>query len=427
MLRPGQAIILCALALLTLGVIMVNSADMNLDPAGAITLKSILLSRSTAYLVLAMLAMWVCSVLPVRRFADAVSRPVPALAGRTVGLRELIGPLSLWACVLVLLGVLATVYLPVVGSSKNGSHRWVEGALPGIGRISVQPSELAKWGLVLLMAWYGARHSPRMDRFFTGLLPGLAGAGVIAAFVLLEDLGTAVLLGMVACVVLLAAGARVRQLALLMPPALGVFIAAVVTSEYRVRRLTAFLDPFQDPERTGFHMIQSMTAVANGQVFGRGLGHGLQKFGYLPEDRTDFLFAVICEELGVVGAAAVVALYAGLLWAGFSILMRERSPMLKLVALGVLTTIGLQAVINLAVVTGLGPTKGIALPMLSAGGTGWILTAASLGLLVAMDRSAVAAPADGPDAADALLAAQDESAPSVVVTHAGAQGAGLLG
>jgi cell division protein FtsW len=203
----------------------------------------------------------------------------------------------------------------------------------------------------------------------------------------LEDLGTGLLVGMVAALVLLAAGARVWQMAALAPPALAMLGVAVASSPYRIKRLTSFLDPFADPERTGFHMIQSMQAVANGKLFGRGLGHGLQKFGYLPEVRTDFIFAVICEELGVAGAAIVVALYLGLLWAGYSILKNERSQMLRLVALGVLATVGLQALINLAVVTGLGPTKGIALPMLSSGGTGWILTAASLGLLVAMDRT----------------------------------------
>jgi len=184
---------------------------------------------------------------------------------------------------------------------------------------------------------------------------------------------------------------------LLAPPALAMLALAVLSSPYRMKRMTAFLDPYADPEKTGFHMIQSMAAVANGEVTGRGLGHGLQKFGYLPEDRTDFLFAVICEELGIVGAGLVVALYAGLLVAGLSIVKRERSPLLKLIALGILSTVGLQAVINLAVVTGLGPTKGIALPLLSSGGTGWILTAASLGLLISMDRSQARSQIADPD------------------------------
>jgi cell division protein FtsW len=148
----------------------------------------------------------------------------------------------------------------------------------------------------------------------------------------------------------------------------------------------AFVDPYADPQGIGYHTIQSLVAVAGGEGFGRGLGHGLQKFGYLPEDRTDFLFAIICEELGIAGAALVITLFLTLLFASLAVASRERSPLLRLFTLGVIATVCLQAIINLAVVTGLAPTKGIALPLLSSGGTGWILTAFSLGLLIAIDR-----------------------------------------
>ena len=158
-----------------------------------------------------------------------------------------------------------------------------------------------------------------------------------------------------------------------------------MANPYRLERIKSFLDPYQDPEGKGYHMIQSMLAVSGGQIHGRGLGHGLQKFGYLPEDQTDLLFAIICEELGVFGAAIVVFLYAALIWAALSIIRKQTNPVLKLVAIGITATVGLQALINMAVVTGLGPTKGIALPLLSSGGTGWILTAACLGLLINMD------------------------------------------
>nr|HRJ50661.1 FtsW/RodA/SpoVE family cell cycle protein [Phycisphaerales bacterium] len=149
----------------------------------------------------------------------------------------------------------------------------------------------------------------------------------------------------------------------------------------------SFVDPYGDPEGSGYHMIQSMLAVMGGEGPGRGLGHGLQKFGYLPEDRTDFLFAVICEELGIAGAAVVIFLFVGMVWAGVSIARREREVFLRLSALGLVSTIALQALMNLAVVTGLGPTKGIALPLVSSGGTGWILTAFSMGILAAIDRT----------------------------------------
>jgi cell division protein FtsW len=382
---------------------MVNSADMTLDPAQTVTWQAILLSRSSAYMLLALAAMSVAGIFPIRRLAAALERetgvipspwlppfsPLPPSLPPSDRPRVGFGPAALWVGIALLLGVLATVYIPGLSAPKKGANRWLDLPVPGVGNVSVQPSEIAKWGLVLLMAWYAATRASALGRFWTGLLPALIGAGMVAGFVVLEDLGTGVLLGAVACIILLGAGARLAHLLALAPPALVLLTLAVFTSSYRIHRLTAFLDPYADPDRTGFHMIQSMTAVANGEVFGRGLGHGLQKFGYLPEDRSDFLFAVICEELGIAGAACVIALYAGLLIAGLSIVRQERSPLLKLAALGIMTTVGLQAVINLAVVTGLGPTKGIALPLLSSGGTGWILTAASLGLVIAIDRSRI--------------------------------------
>lgn len=398
MLRPGQAIVLCVIALLTIGVVMVNSADMTLAADQAVTMQSIILSRSSAYMVMALIALLTCSLLPVRALAERATGIEPGETAAEVPMSapwRWIGPPMLWVGVAGLLAVLATVYLPVIGREINGSHRWLEVRLPSLGKVSLQPSEIAKWGMIILLAWYGATYAHRMRRFWTGLLPALVAAGAVAGFIVLEDLGTGVLIGAAAGVVLLGAGARWWHLALLAPPAAGALVAAVASSEYRIRRLTAFLDPYADPEGTGFHMIQSMAAVAGGEVTGRGLGFGLQKFGYLPEDRTDFLFAVICEELGVAGATLVISLYIGLLWAGYLVVRREQNVMLKLVGLGVLTTFGLQAIINLAVVTGLGPTKGIALPLLSSGGTGWILTAASLGLVVAIDRHQAADEAAG--------------------------------
>ena len=167
-----------------------------------------------------------------------------------------------------------------------------------------------------------------------------------------------------------------------------VLAAATVSSPYRLDRWRAWVDPYQDPQGIGYHVIQSMTTVAGGGLAGRGLGNGVQKFGYLPEDTTDFIFAVICEEMGLVGATVVVSLFGGLLLCGWSIIRRCDDPFRRLLGLGILLTLGLQALINLAVVTGLAPTKGIALPLVSAGGTGWVLTAFSLGLLVSMGREA---------------------------------------
>lgn len=397
MLRPGHVIALCVLALLTVGVVMVTSAGMSIRPVDAApvtpadagpveALRGVVLSRPAAYMGLAMLALLLAARAPVGLLArlchpgggapgDPGSRPVRAYALLGVGVAGM-------------LAVLALVYLPGLGREVNGSSRWISVPPGSESGLSIQPSEIAKWGLVACLAAYAALMGPGMRRFWTGLVPGLAAAGLVAGLVLIEDLGTGVLIGSVACLVLLAGGARFWHFLLFVPAGIAAVVYAIATSDYRVARLTAFLDPYQDPQGTGYHMIQSMTAVAGGEFFGRGLGHGLQKFGYLPEDKTDFLFAVICEELGVFGAAVVVSLFLGLIWAGAAVIRRQDSAVLKLAGLGVVGTVGAQALINLAVVTGLGPTKGIALPLVSAGGTGWILTAASLGLLVAMDRRA---------------------------------------
>lgn len=397
-LRPGHGVALCALALLTIGVLMVNSASMQVDAASPMTLTTIMQSRPAAYAGIAVLAMGICAFLPVRRMFPAVVRPaVPEgepggmehrfLSGAWLSqlFREYARMWPLWLGVGAMLVVLASVYMPWISRPMKGSHRWINLRLPGLE--SMQPSEIAKWALLVLLGWYGARYAHRMKSFWLGLVPGLAAAGVVAGFIVIEDLGTGALLAAAAAIVLLAAGGRFWQLMLLAPVPIMGAVVAIAANPYRLHRIESFMNPYLDPQGKGFHMIQSMAAVAGGQIFGRGLGHGLQKFGYLPEDTTDFLFAIICEELGIAGAALVVGLFGLLLWSVWLVVRHERVIMLKLLALGVLATIGIQAIINLAVVTGMGPTKGIALPLLSSGGTGWILTCAALGLVIAMDRA----------------------------------------
>lgn len=393
MLRAGHGILLCALALLMLGVVMVQSAGMVVRPldegadpqvaaaVSGVTIESLLLSRTSLYLVLAVGAMALASRLPLRRIAEKSERVAFLPPAGDLGLLVL-GTIAL-------IGTLAMVYIPGIEREVNGAARWINLHLPGLE--SVQPSELAKWGLVFLIAVYAARMATRaenhMRRFRQGLLPACLCVGIVAGVVVLEDLGTGVLMVTAASVVLLAAGARLWHFACFAPPAIAAVLAAIITSPYRIQRITSFLDPYADPQDTGYHMIQSLTAVSGGGVFGRGLGHGLQKFGYLPEDTTDFLFAIVCEELGLAGAMMVLFMYALLAWFGTSIAAREKNLTLKLLALGITTTVIVQAMINLFVVTGLAPTKGIALPLMSSGGTGWILTGFALGLVVAIDRT----------------------------------------
>lgn len=386
MLRAGHVIALCALCLLTIGVVMVNSADMRVATVGldnkspAITAPSILFSRPTVYMALALAALGLGTMVPVRRLAGARAAGAPhARAGLPRGL--IVGTLAI-------IGVCALVYLPGLSKEINGAHRWLRVPVPGLGdALSVQPSEIAKWGMVILISWYASTRATLLPEFVRGLIPALAAIGAVSALVVKEDLGTGALIAASSCLILLAAGARFWHFLLFMPFAAMGLTYAIVSSDYRMKRIMAFSDPYADPRGIGYHTIQSLTAIANGEGFGRGLGHGLQKFGYLPEGRTDFLFAVICEELGVAGAAVVCTLFAGIVLAGYSIMSRERDAMLRLLTLGIISTIALQAVINLAVVTGMAPTKGIALPLLSSGGTGWILTSFCLGLVIAVART----------------------------------------
>jgi cell division protein FtsW len=342
------------------------------------------------FMVVALLAMTAGAFFPVRRLAErwAPSEPTALQAHQ-----DRSGFVVLALGCGALLAILALVYLSGLGKSAKGAERWLRVPVPGLGQVSVQPSEIAKWTLLGLVAWYATRKAYALSMFWRGLLPALVCIGAVAGLVVKEDLGTGALIGAAAALILIAGGAKLWHFIVLSPLALGAVAGAIATSSYRVKRITAFLDPYADPQETGYHMIQSMGAVSSGGLLGRGLGQGIQKFGYLPEDTNDFIFAIICEELGAPGALMVIALFAALLWSAYTIVAREHNRLLKLYALGVVSTVGLQALINLAVVTAVGPTKGIALPLVSSGGTGWTLTAFSLGLLIAIGRTqAVALP-----------------------------------
>ena len=386
-LRPGHGVVLAVLALLLVGVVMVNSvwlarsvgdsaAAMAGEPAAdPITSASLLWGRPTLYAVLALAALALGAMVPIRLLEDGEGRPKswPVVAAGAVTA-----------------ALLAAVYLPGFGKEVNGAHRWIES-----GPLRLQPSELAKWAMPLFLAWWCVRPGTDLSTLRRGFLPAIGAVFAVGAIVGVEDLGTAVLIVCVAGLALLAAGVRWSHVLLLVPVGVAAVVAAIVQSPYRVKRLLAWQDPFADPQGIGYHVIQSLSAISGGGLAGRGLGQGVQKFGYLPEGTTDFIFAIICEELGLAGAAVVVGLIVGLLWCGLSIIAprgyRAAVPtrFQRLLGLSILLTIGLQALINVTVVTGLAPTKGIALPFVSSGGTGWVLTAFSVGLLLAIERDAV--------------------------------------
>jgi len=377
MLRPAHMLMSAATALLALAVVMVWSASMTVGGDGAAFAQ-----RQVIYAVLAFAVMIVASRLNVRE----VFRGFRA--------RGVSSPLILM--LLVSFSLAALTLVPGMGRSVNGASRWLV-----IGGISFQPSELVKWSVVIALAWWCARRSAVMHRFTDGLLPPLILLGCAVGLVAAEDLGTGALIGAVGTCVLIAGGARLRHMLGFIPPALAMGVGLIVIEPYRVQRVLAFIDPWADPEGVGYHSIQSMLAITQGGWLGSGLGNGVQKFGYLPEDTTDFIFAVICEELGLAGALLVVGAYLVVLWVGLGIVRDCRDTFGRLLGLGVLLTVGLQAAFNLAVVTAVVPPKGIALPLISAGGTGWIMTALALGLVASLDNAHALgvedfAPADQP-------------------------------
>lgn len=393
MLRAHHGIGLCTLALLVLGLVMVNSAGMGVsdtDPASPVqTLRDVLESRPAIYAMLALAAMTFAWALPIRSM-------LRGLAGRSRGGadepgdggREPASAITLLVCAtLVVVSIAALVYIPGLSREVNGSRRWLTLPLPGLGPTSAQPSEIVKWLAIPILAWFCVAQRAHMGSFLRGGGPAMVALGLMAAVIAKEDLGTGVLIAAAGGAVLLAGGLRVWQAALSIPIGAAGVALAVYDEPYRFERLETFLNPYADPQDAGYHMIQSMAAIAGGGGPGRGLGNGLQKFGYLPEDQTDFLFAIICEELGIAGAVVVCGLIGACLLSILCIAWKEREPLARLVAIGVAAIVGVQALINLFVVTGLAPTKGIPLPLVSSGGTGWILTAASLGAIMSLGRT----------------------------------------
>ncbi len=369
----------CVVALLGIGVVMVHSASLSVTAAD---LDANTFNPDTSVL-------GVLSPLFNNNFIYALMAIGAMLVGSRVDLHGIFRGRGwwnpVWFAVVISLVLCAMTLIPGVGKNVNGASRWLVIGPAGSG-VSFQPSELMKWTLVVGLAWYCARRRGVMHRFWWGLLPGLLLVGLACGLIVIEDLGTAALIGAVALCVLVAGGARLWQLALMLPIAVAGIVAAILESPYRVKRLTAFMDPWADSRGTGYHPIQSMVAFAQGGVSGSGLGQSVQKY-YIPEDTTDFVFPIIAEELGFGGAVLVVGLFLAILWVGLGIAKDTQDTFGRLVALGVLLTVGLQAVINLAVVTVVVPTKGIALPLISAGGTGWIFTAFALGLVASLDNA----------------------------------------
>lgn len=280
--------------------------------------------------------------------------------------------------------LLAMTLVPGIGKMINGSKRWLR-----LGMLSFQPSELAKFALVLYMSYYMAKKGERLRDFLNGLVPAYVVCGMFLIFTALQpDFGAGMTMAGVSLILLFAGGANLLHLGGTALAALPAIYLAIAHSAYRQRRIFSFLDPWADPQGAGHQIIQSFLAFGSGGIFGRGLGEGRQKLLFLPERHSDFIYAVIGEELGMIGALFVLALFLFVLWRGIHIALACSDAFSRYLALGITLLVCMQAMINMAVVTGLLPTKGIALPLLSYGGSSLVITLASLGVLLNISKEA---------------------------------------
>lgn len=279
--------------------------------------------------------------------------------------------------------LLILVLIPTLGTQVNGARRWLRMAW-----VSVQPGELAKLSVVLYLASFLVRKEQDIACFGRGVLPPVLVVGVLACLVLLEpDMGTSVVMTILLLGMLFVGGARLPYLAGLAGGLLGLVYLLIMQSDYRRRRLLNFLDPWQDPTDSGFQLTQSFVALGNGGFFGVGLGQGRQKLFFLPEAHSDFVLALVGEELGFAGTGLLIGLFVVLIVRGFHVAGRAPDAFGRHLAFGVTLLVGVQVVINMGVVSGVLPTKGLTLPLVSYGGSSLIVTLVALGILLSVSRS----------------------------------------
>jgi cell division protein FtsW len=290
-------------------------------------------------------------------------------------------PIVIWTGLgVAVLALVAVLFAPPM----NGASRWL-----GVGPLGVQPSEFAKIAIVVFIAALLERRMDRIDDVGYSLLPIGVVTGLIVGLILVEpDLGTAVSVLVIAAVMVFVAGVSYRYVLGLALVSLPAFYMVVMATAYRRQRVLAFLDPWSDPLRSGYQMIQSMIAVGTGGVSGRGLMGGVQKLFYLPEAHNDFIYAVIAEELGLIGATTVFACFCVISWRGLRTAARAPDRFGAFLAVGLTAMIVFQAFLNISVVLGLAPTKGIPLPFVSAGGSSLLINLLGMAMLLNVSQHA---------------------------------------
>lgn len=355
---PDFFIFLAAITLVALGVVMVFSSSS----------YAAMLSHHDAFYYLKRQGVWA----------------LLSLLGLFIALRCDYYRLEKWANSFLLFTLFLLLMVLFAGLATRGAKSWL-----AFGSLTFQPSELVKLAMVFYLARTLSRRQEQIASFREGLLPPLAVLGAAVGLIMLQpDLGTAVIVAGTAYLMFFAAGARPSHLAALAAVGVVGVLAAAVSSPERLERLLAFRDPTGDPAGSGFQIIQSLRALGSGKIFGVGLGMSKQKFLYVPERHTDFIFAILDEELGFVGCALVLLLFFILIWRGMRAALLAGDPFGSLLACGLTSMIAFQALINLGVVTGTLPVTGITLPFLSYGGSSLLVTMLAVGVLLNISRYA---------------------------------------
>lgn len=284
--------------------------------------------------------------------------------------------------IIVCFFLLIIVLVPGIGMERNGSRSWI-----GVGAFSIQPSEFMKLAMIAFLAKFLSEKQKKITSFRKGFVPALG--IVFSAFLIImmqPDLGTGTVMVGTCIIMIFVAGARISHFVFLGLLGLSGFTGLVLSAPYRIKRITSYLNPWEDPLGSGFQIIQSLYAVGPGGLFGLGLGQSRQKFFYLPEPQTDFIFAILSEELGFIGGSLILLLFSVLLWRGIRIALGAPDLYGSFVAVGVISMIAIQVMINIGVVTGLIPVTGITLPFLSYGGSSLTLMLMAVGVLLNVSR-----------------------------------------
>jgi cell division protein FtsW len=358
-LKSDQTLFLATLLLVCLSVVMVYSAS------AVIAMERyqqpyLFLTKQLMWATLGLAFLWIVMRVDYRIYRE---------------------PVFIWTCLAVVaVCLVAVMFSPPV----NNARRWFS-----IGGLGIQPSELAKLAAIFFIADMLERRMHRINELGYGLVPiGIVVGGLVGLILIEPDFGTAMTLALIAAVMVFAAGLNYTYV--FGTILLGVPLIAMVamSADYRRRRLLSFLNPWEDPLGDGFQIIQSLIAVGTGGVTGKGLMNGVQKLFYLPEPHTDFIFSVISEELGLIGATLVVVCFCIITWRGLRVVLRAPDSFGAFLALGLTTMVAVQAFMNMSVVLSLMPTKGIPLPLVSSGGSSLLINLVGMGILLNVSQHA---------------------------------------